>query len=156
MLHKPQPYFKIFPTGGKKKPPSQNEDCEALCLKFQLLGWMTQQQNPDTGLFILWAYLSYHLLGTTCQFVNTKDLKLVKICGLLPAWMRLTVGRTENCVVLPVFVWHAYPWTQTELDRYNAVAANLPCALFSCTSVLERQNIVFPPEKVYPKTALKK
>lgn len=90
--------------GGEKKPPSQNEDCEALCLKFQLLGWMTQQPNPDTGLFILWAYLSYHLLGTTCQFVNNKDLKLVKICGLLPARMRLMVGRMENCVVLPVFV----------------------------------------------------
>lgn len=69
----------------KKKPPSQNEDCEALCLKFQLLGWMTQQPNPDAGLFILWAYIPYHLLGTTCQFANSKGLKLVKICGLLPA-----------------------------------------------------------------------
>lgn len=73
------------PRGKKKASPYQNEDCETLCLKFQLLGWMARQPNPDTGLFILWACISYHLLGTTCQFVNSKGLKLVKICGLLPA-----------------------------------------------------------------------
>lgn len=27
----------------KKEPPFQHEDCEALCLKFQFLDWMTQQ-----------------------------------------------------------------------------------------------------------------
>lgn len=77
--------LKFSQRGGLKKPPSKNEDYEGLCLKFQLLGWMTQQPNPDTGLFILWVYISYHLLCNTCQFVNSKGLRLVKICGLLPA-----------------------------------------------------------------------
>lgn len=94
-LHNPQLYFK-FPNREKKKKtnkPTQNEDCEALCLTFQLLGWMTQKPNPDAGLFILWAYISYHLFSTTCQFLNSKGLKLVKICGLLPAPTSIDSGQ---------------------------------------------------------------
>lgn len=64
-----------------------------MCLKFELLGWMTQQPNLDSGLFILWAYISNHLLCTTCQFINSKGLKLVKICSLLPAQINTDSGQ---------------------------------------------------------------
>lgn len=161
-LHKPQHYFKIFPTGVKKKKKKA-----ATLPKWRLWSFVfkiaalrlndsaMKQWNPDTGLFVLWAYISYHLLGTTWQFVNSKGLKLVKICTLMPAPMSIDSGQNRKMHRAARVGMTCRPVNSNQ-DRQVSLATNLPCALFSCTSTLEMQNIVFPPEEVYPKSTLKK